>query len=178
MQGGGYDQGFHEIRQISHEIRWISKLWAFAWWSSIGLSFFERPMNSWYILGQVQFLFFPIEIPDWNSSKWNVCNPTNKSVVALYCTNLLTGGLPPLFGFSFPSGFRFLTVCFSLIRLLGRFKFKVVHQIRPTRSETTNKRKPLTTTGNMVFCKVYICQFHFNLSLHAINLIHQLCPPL
>ena len=26
-----------------HEIRRISKLWAFAWWSSIGLSFFERP---------------------------------------------------------------------------------------------------------------------------------------
>ena len=45
MQGGGYDQGFHEI----HEIRRISKLWAFAWWSSIGLSFFERPK-----IGKVQ----------------------------------------------------------------------------------------------------------------------------
>ena len=100
MQGRGYDQGFHEIHQISpwnlvdftceiqqssprfhlwnppkiikasvsaktlqfdecrvgamtkdfmwnlHEIHWISKLWAFAWWSSIGLSFFERPIRS------------------------------------------------------------------------------------------------------------------------------------
>ena len=47
MQSGGYDQGFHEICRISpwnpHEICRISKLWAFAWWSSIGLSFFERP---------------------------------------------------------------------------------------------------------------------------------------
>ena len=25
MQGGDYDQGFHEIRQISREIRWISR---------------------------------------------------------------------------------------------------------------------------------------------------------
>ena len=25
MQGGDYDQGFHEIRQISHEIRRISR---------------------------------------------------------------------------------------------------------------------------------------------------------
>ena len=63
MQGGGYDQGFHKICWISpwnlpdftwnpHEIRRISKLWAFAWWSSIGLSFFERPINvnmtSWH----------------------------------------------------------------------------------------------------------------------------------
>ena len=55
MQGGGCDQGFHEICQISHEIHmkstrfheihWISKLWAFAWWSSIGLSFFKRPIR-------------------------------------------------------------------------------------------------------------------------------------
>ena len=72
MQGGGYDQGFHlwnpaEFTQISsmkstqnykskcfrfhmkstrfHEICWISKLWAFAWWSSIGLSFFKRPIR-------------------------------------------------------------------------------------------------------------------------------------
>ena len=46
MQGGGYDQGFHEICWISHEIHmkfhWISKLWAFAWWSSIGLLFFQK----------------------------------------------------------------------------------------------------------------------------------------
>ena len=55
MQGGGYDQGFHEICWISHEIHmkstrfheihWISKLWAFAWWSSIGLLFFKRPIR-------------------------------------------------------------------------------------------------------------------------------------
>ena len=25
MQGGGYDQGFHEICWISHEIHWISR---------------------------------------------------------------------------------------------------------------------------------------------------------
>ena len=37
--------GFHEICQISPEIRRISKLWAFVWWPSIGLSFFERPMK-------------------------------------------------------------------------------------------------------------------------------------
>ena len=54
--------GFHEICQISmvksarfqwwnppdfngeiHQISRISKLWAFAWWSSIGLLIFERP---------------------------------------------------------------------------------------------------------------------------------------
>ena len=45
MQGGGYDQGFHKIHLISHEICQISKLWAFAWWSSIGLSFFKRPIR-------------------------------------------------------------------------------------------------------------------------------------
>ena len=48
MQGGGYDQGFHEICWISREIRMKSagfhELWAFVWWSSIGLSTFERPI--------------------------------------------------------------------------------------------------------------------------------------
>ena len=34
---------FHEIHQISCEIHRISKIWAFAWWSSVGLSF-ERPI--------------------------------------------------------------------------------------------------------------------------------------
>ena len=40
MQGGGYDQGFHEIHMKSAGFH---ELWAFVWWSSIGLSTFERP---------------------------------------------------------------------------------------------------------------------------------------
>ena len=37
--------GFHKIRQISREIRRISWMWAFGWWSSVGLSF-ERPNSN------------------------------------------------------------------------------------------------------------------------------------
>ena len=39
MKSTGF-HGFHEI----HRISWISWMWAFAWWSSIGLSI-ERPIN-------------------------------------------------------------------------------------------------------------------------------------
>ena len=37
--------GFHMKSARFHEIRWISWMWAFAWWSSIGLSF-ERPIKT------------------------------------------------------------------------------------------------------------------------------------
>ena len=72
MQGGGYDLGFHEIlghspspappqtkefllKHLIYKVFhvkccmkscWISKLWAFASWSSIGLSKNERPKRT------------------------------------------------------------------------------------------------------------------------------------
>ena len=60
-----------------HEIRRISKLWAFAWWSSIGLSFFERPIRFLMCDGSADYLNnaiptklqtrFPIEEQDYLS---------------------------------------------------------------------------------------------------------------
>ena len=41
---------FHVKSARFHEIRRISKLWAFVWWSSIGLLFFERPNHSWQLV--------------------------------------------------------------------------------------------------------------------------------
>ena len=91
MQGGGYDQGFHEICWISHEIHmksarfheihWISKLWAFAWWSSIGLSFFERPIRR--VFAETSDWSFDRKTYTWSSPKsshsWNPADFTMKS---------------------------------------------------------------------------------------------------
>ena len=87
MQGGGYNQGFHEICWISHEIHmkstrfheihWISKLWAFVWWSSIGLLFFKRPIRrvfaetSDFIRFGVDFTWNP---PDFMQISWNLAD--------------------------------------------------------------------------------------------------------
>ena len=77
MQDGGYDQGFHEICWISHEIHWISKLWAFAWWSSIGLLYFKRPIRrvfaetSDFIRFGVDFTWNP---PDFMQISWNLAD--------------------------------------------------------------------------------------------------------
>ena len=65
---------FHEICWISGEIRWISwnlpdfmvksagfhELWAFVWWSSIGLSTFERPNIGLTIPGNWSFEIWQI----------------------------------------------------------------------------------------------------------------------
>ena len=87
MQGGGCDQGFHEICQISHEIHmkstrfheiyWISKLWAFAWWSSIGLSFFKRPIRRVFAETS-DFIRFGVDLTceiQWISPRYHLWNP-------------------------------------------------------------------------------------------------------
>ena len=104
MQGGGCDQGFHEICQISHEIHmkstrfheihWISKLWAFAWWSSVGLSFFKRPIRrvfaetSDFIRFGVDFTWNP---PDFIRISWNPADfMWNRKTFARNCNSMFT----------------------------------------------------------------------------------------
>ena len=66
---------FHMKSTRFHEICWISKLWAFAWWSSIGLSFFKRPIRrvfaetSDFIRFGVDFTWNP---PDFMQISWNL----------------------------------------------------------------------------------------------------------
>ena len=64
-----------------HEICRISKLWAFAWWSSIGLLFFERPIRRGF--AETSDWSFNRKTYTWSSPKssrsWNLADFTMKS---------------------------------------------------------------------------------------------------
>ena len=58
-----------------HEIRQISWMWAFAWWSSIGLSF-ERPINDCQIKRKTKWIPWKIR------TTWRNSNPMCESIVS------------------------------------------------------------------------------------------------
>ena len=77
--------GFQVKSTGFHEIHRISKLWAFVWWSSIGLSFFERPNIKKQ--GYSQNNLFTWLFWFWNKGgKTRKCQSLRRTVISSFST--------------------------------------------------------------------------------------------